>query len=171
MSNYGVLKTVYNIEEKDEFLKTITFKCPEALSLGSRCVITLEDSANESVVIKMEMQRVIGSYNESAEVSWANTHIKNLAEYISFLLEHQDSWPDKMFSKWGKTEYDLTPEEKEVLEEKKKKSNKIGQVVLLIVAILLLALMVIGKVSANTTYANQEEVSIDFNSEASRLNE
>lgn len=77
--------TGFELETKDSVLNTWTYKKSEVLSLGSKVIISLQPK-DEQTIITIEVQRTIGAFDKSHEITFANAYITDLFRAISMTL-------------------------------------------------------------------------------------
>lgn len=88
--------TGYELETEDTVLNTWTFKKSEVLSLGSKVIISLLPKDNQTI-ITIEVQRTIGSFDKSHEITYANSYINDLFRAISMTLNPPSEEEQKQF--------------------------------------------------------------------------
>lgn len=81
----------YILESKQEMIDQWVFTKTEALSLGSRITVELQDKGNEQTEVTIEVSRVLGSFNQGYEVTNAMNHIKNVTNSILWYLNPETS--------------------------------------------------------------------------------
>lgn len=94
VKNVQLINTKYNLYKSDDILSIYTFDVSEFLSIGALIVITLTEISEHKTNLNIEVQRKIGSFNQSHEVNLANQHIFMLTELISESLQTDKSVMD-----------------------------------------------------------------------------
>lgn len=77
--------TGFELEIKDSVLNSWTYKKSEVLSFGSQVIISLQPK-DEQTIITIEVQRTIGAFDKSHEITFANAYITDLFRAISMTL-------------------------------------------------------------------------------------
>ncbi len=77
----------YLQESFDEFLGELRLLKTELLSLGVRIIINTNYINDTTTQIDIEVQRMVGSFNTSAEVTLANQHLQNITKALSLALQ------------------------------------------------------------------------------------
>ena len=72
----------------------------ELLSLGVKIIVNINYKETDLTEINIEIQRQVGTFDQSYEVTQANEHLSNLVKSISYLIEN----PDVKFSQPDSTE-------------------------------------------------------------------
>jgi hypothetical protein len=80
--------TGYRVEHFDEVIGELRLLKTEFLSIGVRIIINTNPISETVTNISIEVQRVLGTFNESHEVTNANNHINVLSQGISSLLQN-----------------------------------------------------------------------------------
>lgn len=81
-------KSGYNLERFDPILNQIKLLKTEFLSLGVRIIISANKIDEKTTSIEIEIERAIGTFNQSHEVTAAHIHLKRISEAISELLQN-----------------------------------------------------------------------------------
>lgn len=87
VKNVQLINTKYKLFKSDDILNIYTYETFEFLSLGALIIITLVEVSENKTNVNLEVQRKIGTFNQSHEVSLANQHISKLTELISESLQ------------------------------------------------------------------------------------
>lgn len=80
----------YSLINEDALLQQYKFSASEFLSLGVIILIDLDNVSDEKTKIQIEIQRAVGTFNQSHEVTLANNHISTILESISYLITNPD---------------------------------------------------------------------------------
>lgn len=78
-----LLHPKYKLTKKDDILNIVILETTEFLSIGAIIDIDYRTSAELSTVLKVEVRRKIGSFNQPHEVALANQHIAKVLELVS----------------------------------------------------------------------------------------
>lgn len=78
----------YSLENYDIVLSELRLKKSEFLSVGSRIIINTEYINDTNTKINVEIQRVIGVFDQRHEVSLAGKHINEIINVLSSLLQN-----------------------------------------------------------------------------------
>jgi TM2 domain-containing membrane protein YozV len=92
--NYNILKIKkvlqyisFTLYEENPSINYYTFTANEFLSLGVYIDITLNEKSDNKTEITIEVRRKLGSFDQSYEISKANTYINKILKELSTLLE------------------------------------------------------------------------------------
>lgn len=118
------IESDYHQTHFDELIGELHISKTEALSLGVVIVVNLSYKEEKITEVNIEVQRKLGSFNNGAEVTYANVHINNIVKAISALLQNPNWEPS------GELKGDA------LVKEKQQKSVNKLLVALLIVIIL-----------------------------------
>jgi hypothetical protein len=80
----------YSLINEDDLLQQYKFSATEFLSLGVIILIDLDNISDEKTKIQVEIQRAVGTFNQSHEVTLANKHMSTILEAISYLVKNPD---------------------------------------------------------------------------------
>lgn len=75
----------YELVSKDEVLGTYTFKKGEILSFGVHIIIGVQPSG-ENTAFTVEVQRLIGAFDQAHEIGMANRYLNEILQAISMGL-------------------------------------------------------------------------------------
>lgn len=89
------IKGGYREEKLDEQIGRIIIGKSEFLSLGVRIVIDVNYKTEESTEICIEIQRVMGSFDNSAEIQYANEHLNNTIEAVKYISKNKEYNPER----------------------------------------------------------------------------
>jgi hypothetical protein len=80
----------YTFESYDPIIGELIMTKTEFMSLGVKIVISSHEIGDGKSKIQMEVQRVIGSFDQSYEVTKANDHLNSVTKAISQFLQNQE---------------------------------------------------------------------------------
>jgi hypothetical protein len=78
----------YTFESYDPIIGELIMTKTEFMSLGVKIVISSHEIGEGKSKIQMEVQRVIGSFDQSYEVTKANEHLNSVTKAISQFLQN-----------------------------------------------------------------------------------
>ena len=105
------IKSGYIQEKLDENIGRLEIGKTEFLSLGARIVVDTNYKDDESTEVTVEIQRKVGAFDQSYEITYANEHLSNTVQAVQYVAQNKEYNPPKL--EISNTE----------VTEKKKKSN------------------------------------------------
>jgi hypothetical protein len=82
------IKSGYYEIKLDETLGKLEIGKTEFLSLGARIIIETNYKTEDSTEINFEIQRQVGAFDQTYEISYANEHLSNAVEAIKYLSKN-----------------------------------------------------------------------------------
>ncbi|MGB4837643.1 MAG: hypothetical protein WBP08_01495 [Saprospiraceae bacterium] len=106
IENIGIINKKYKLSNSTPAFHQYTFDVSEFISLGAFVDVNLNQVSDEKTEITIEVRRKIGTFDQSHEVSLANTHIENMFGLIAKITTNdisnlvQENLEKKTQSKW-----------------------------------------------------------------------
>lgn len=90
-SIYTSIDSSYPDNVEDDFLNVYEYKIKDGgLSFGTKAIIQLHEEENNKTKIKVELQRMVGSYDTDNEVTDANKQMSAIFKSLSILSQKTD---------------------------------------------------------------------------------
>jgi hypothetical protein len=87
------IKSGYIQENLDENIGRLEIGKYEFLSLGACIVIDTNYKDDQSTEVNVEIQRKVGAFDQSYEITYANEHLSNTVKAIQFVSKNYDYNP------------------------------------------------------------------------------
>jgi hypothetical protein len=115
-------KTGYKVENFDEFLGELQLTKTEFLSIGVKIIINTHYVNDSTTKVEMEVQRIVGAFDETHEVTRANDHINNISSALSLALREK---------------IEITPEDEQQSQQEEMNNSKMGNNIILSIIIII----------------------------------
>jgi len=89
------IKSGYIQEKLDENIGRIEIGKTEFLSVGVRIVVDVNYKTEETTEICVEIQRKVGSFDQSYEINYANEHLNNTIQAIKYISKNKEYNPER----------------------------------------------------------------------------
>lgn len=109
------IKSGYIQQKLDEQIGRIEIGKTEFLSLGVNIVIDVNYMSEEASELCIEVQRTIGSFDRSAEISYANDHLNNTVQAIKYISKNKEYNPEKKINSFSDNSIDKSNEDSSLI--------------------------------------------------------
>jgi hypothetical protein len=116
--------TKYKLFKVNKTLNLFTYEATEILSLGVYIDINCSSLTNAKTEITIEVRRKVGSFNQSHEVTLANSHITKITDLIAESVDTDEQERIKRVEVLAASKQQKEDEFKRIKEENKRKENE-----------------------------------------------
>ena len=105
------IKSGYIQQKLDEQIGRIEIGKTEFLSLGVNIIIDVNYKSEEATELCIEVQRTVGSFDRSAEISYANDHLNNTVQAIKYISKNKEYNPERKINSVSNSSIDKSNED------------------------------------------------------------
>lgn len=105
------IKSGYIEEKLDEHIGRLEIGKTEFISLGVRIVIDVNYKTEDTTELCVEIQRKIGSFDQTYEVNYANDHLNNTIQAIKYISKTKEYNPERKINSTTDSSIDKSNEE------------------------------------------------------------
>ena len=108
------IKSGYIEQKLDEHIGRIEIGKTEFLSLGVNIIIDVNYKTEEATELCIEVQRTVGSFDRSSEITYANEHLNNTIEAIKYISKNKEYNPQRKIGSSSNSSIDNSNEDSSV---------------------------------------------------------